>query len=237
MKIKWMLVVMLTALLMAAAPLAADDSPAGEVDKKETFRKAILEHAKLDINMFKEQLKGGLADGKAVTDFPLEQLIEGIETEMEHTTNPMLALEIAMDHLVELEDYYTRLEAMEHGHGMMKMKAHKCAAGNTGKAMDAKHKCTRKGKMGVHKVDDAHKCSAAGKKSAGVQAHAGDCPMKGKMKAHKAAGDHKCTGECAMKVKKDAKAHKCAMHKDGKAAEPCKAEAEEKATTATKKPE
>lgn len=211
MKIKWMLVIMLTVLLMAAAPVAANDDTPAKEGKQEAYRKAILEHAKLDINVFKEQLKGGLADSKAVTDFPLDQLIEGIETEMEHTTDPMLALEIAMDHLVELDDYYTRLEVMEHGHvkmatrGMMKMKA--------------------------------HKCSAAGKKSAGEQTHAGDCAMKGKMKAHTAAGDHKCTGECAMKVKNDAKAHKCAMHKDGKAAEPCKAEAEEKATTATKKPE
>ncbi|HDP95772.1 MAG TPA: hypothetical protein ENN40_10505 [Candidatus Aminicenantes bacterium] len=158
MKIKWMMVVMLTALLMAAAPLAANDGTPAKEGKQETYRKAILEQAKLDINVFKEQLKGGRADGKAVTDFPLEQLIKGIETEMEHTKDPMLALEIAMDHLEELDDYYTRLEVMEHGHckmmarGMMKMKAHKCA-----------------------------------------------------------------------------------MHKDGKAAEPCKAEAEDKATTATEK--
>jgi hypothetical protein len=37
----------------------------------------------------------------------------GIEVEKEHTDNPMVAVEIATDHLSEIPDYYTRLDAME----------------------------------------------------------------------------------------------------------------------------
>jgi hypothetical protein len=37
----------------------------------------------------------------------------GIDIELEHTKDKMTALEIAMDHLEEISDYYTRLEKME----------------------------------------------------------------------------------------------------------------------------
>lgn len=42
-----------------------------------------------------------------------KELSMGIEVEMEHTNCPMLAKRIALDHLAELPDYYTRLEKME----------------------------------------------------------------------------------------------------------------------------
>lgn len=127
MKIKIILVIMMSLLLLAAGPLSAEEQAKTKVNNMETYRKAILQHAKLDIKKFTEQLTGGLADGKAVTEFPLKQLLMGIEAEKEHTNNPMLALEIAMDHLVELNDYYTRLEVMEHGHGnKMAAAAHRC---------------------------------------------------------------------------------------------------------------
>ena len=125
MRMKLVLVIMLTALLLVAAPLAADDAPAKKVDKKEAYRKAILAHAKLDINVFKEQLKGGLADGRAVTDFPLEQLIAGMLVEKKHTDNPMLALELAMDNLAAHGCYYRHARRMgqrngcEMGKGML----------------------------------------------------------------------------------------------------------------------
>lgn len=41
------------------------------------------------------------------------ELEMGIEVEMEHTTNPLIAKRIALDHLTELPDYYTRLAKME----------------------------------------------------------------------------------------------------------------------------
>ena len=58
-------------------------------------------------------LEGGLADDKNIEDFDREQLEKGINVEMEHTDNRILALEIAMDHLVEHPKYYDYLEKME----------------------------------------------------------------------------------------------------------------------------
>ena len=43
------------------------------------------------------------------------QLAIGVKVEMEHTTDPALALEIAMRHLCEREDYYALLEKLEQG--------------------------------------------------------------------------------------------------------------------------
>jgi len=42
-----------------------------------------------------------------------EELSKGIEIEMEHTTNKVIAERIARDHLAEFSDYYTRLIKME----------------------------------------------------------------------------------------------------------------------------
>ena len=45
----------------------------------------------------------------------MKQLQMGIEVEYEHTKNKDAATEIALDHILELPDYYTRLAKMEHG--------------------------------------------------------------------------------------------------------------------------
>jgi hypothetical protein len=42
-----------------------------------------------------------------------EELKRGIEVEMEHTNSPALSRRIALDHLAEIPDYYTRLDKME----------------------------------------------------------------------------------------------------------------------------
>lgn len=42
-----------------------------------------------------------------------DELAKGIEVESEHTSNPMMAKRIALDHLCEIEDYYSRLKKME----------------------------------------------------------------------------------------------------------------------------
>ena len=47
--------------------------------------------------------------------FDYNQLAIGAHVELEHTSDPAMALEIAMAHLHELPDYYARLEAMERG--------------------------------------------------------------------------------------------------------------------------
>ena len=62
---------------------------------------------------------GSLAAGKARAaglrkeNVDPDELAKGIEVEVEHTDNRMVAEMIAMDHLAEIPDYYTRLETME----------------------------------------------------------------------------------------------------------------------------
>jgi len=58
-------------------------------------------------------IPGGNADGMHPSDFDPLQLAKGIKVEMEHTDDVDLAQEIAMDHLMEFDDYYDRLEVME----------------------------------------------------------------------------------------------------------------------------
>ena len=59
----------------------------------------------------KEQgyIPGGQAAGKKPSDFDPRQLREGTREEMEHTTDPAIASEIAMDHLMEDPLYYDKL--------------------------------------------------------------------------------------------------------------------------------
>ena len=69
------------------------------------------------------EIKGGLADKisieelskkhKVSVDEIVEQLLKGIEVELEHTNDKDKAKEIAMDHLFEMPDYYTKLKKME----------------------------------------------------------------------------------------------------------------------------
>lgn len=47
-----------------------------------------------------------------------EELSVGIKIEMEHTTNPVISKKIALDHLAEIPDYYTRLVKMEKDAGI-----------------------------------------------------------------------------------------------------------------------
>ncbi len=58
-------------------------------------------------------LSEGYSKGEERPEFDKEQLKKGIEVEYEHTTNPIISKKIAMDHLVEIPDYYDRLERME----------------------------------------------------------------------------------------------------------------------------
>lgn len=58
-------------------------------------------------------LKGGRADHRDPESFDLFELARGILHEREHTDNPRIAREIAMDHLAEDPHYYSRLEQLE----------------------------------------------------------------------------------------------------------------------------
>lgn len=70
-----------------------------------------------------DKIKGGKADKMSKKDIAdkfgitvdkIEKEIEmGIKVELEHTDSKKLAKEIAMDHLTEIPDYYTRLKKME----------------------------------------------------------------------------------------------------------------------------
>jgi uncharacterized protein DUF5661 len=79
----------------------------------EDYRKAIKDAYRIDITDFKDRLKGGRADGKPITNYDLKELLEGIKFEREHTDDSLLALEMAMDHLETIPDYYFRLHRME----------------------------------------------------------------------------------------------------------------------------
>lgn len=61
----------------------------------------------------KDRIPGGKADKKKPSDFDKKQVEMGIKVEMEHTNDPDTAREIALDHLAEFPDYYTRLKEME----------------------------------------------------------------------------------------------------------------------------
>jgi len=66
---------------------------------------------------------GGYADEKSLMDIAkshnvdldkiLDEFSKGIKVEFEHTNDENIAAEIAKDHLMEIPDYYTRLEKME----------------------------------------------------------------------------------------------------------------------------
>jgi hypothetical protein len=73
----------------------------------------IKDSFQIDIRDFNQRLKGGMADGKAITDYELAQLLEGIKWEREHSEDSFVALEIAMDHLERIPDYYSRLLRLE----------------------------------------------------------------------------------------------------------------------------
>lgn len=74
--------------------------------------------------MKEDKIPGGLAQGKSLEDIAKKhkikhvstifyELKKGIKVEMEHTTDPKIAKEIAMDHLWEDYEYYNKLLKIE----------------------------------------------------------------------------------------------------------------------------
>jgi len=61
----------------------------------------------------KDQIPGGLADKGSPKGVDPKQVAKGVEVEREHTDDPALAREIALDHLTEDSRYYDKLEKME----------------------------------------------------------------------------------------------------------------------------
>ena len=98
--------------------MAIDNIPAGDGEEapeldNEIENGGINQMTNTEEAPHEDQIEGGLADNANPTDFCPVQISKGIQIEMEHTDDPHKALEIAMDHLVEIPDYYDRLEAME----------------------------------------------------------------------------------------------------------------------------
>lgn len=68
----------------------------------------IVYYLKSDNNA--DYLEGGYADEYTSNEyFDPDQISKGIKVEMEHTNNPVIAAEIARDHLVERPYYYNKL--------------------------------------------------------------------------------------------------------------------------------
>jgi len=82
-------------------------------EKQLKIKKLEKEIASLKKGLSEDKVKGGRADKKKPEDFDQKELKMGIKIEMEHTDDAELAKEIAMDHLTEFPDYYSRLEKME----------------------------------------------------------------------------------------------------------------------------
>ena len=53
-----------------------------------------------------DQIKGGKGDRLDPNDVDQQELLRGIQVEMEHTDRIMTAMEIALDHLAEDPMYY-----------------------------------------------------------------------------------------------------------------------------------
>ncbi len=61
----------------------------------------------------RDRLPGGLADDRKAHEFDPQALQQGVEVELEHTGDPDIAREIAMNHLVEDPRYYQKLAVLE----------------------------------------------------------------------------------------------------------------------------
>jgi hypothetical protein len=109
------LILIVTSMLMGdmADMFAGDARDRGLDPSFEHYRQTIRDGFGIDIKYFKESLTGGVADGKAVTQYNLDELLTGIKFELEHTSDRFVALEIAMDHLERMPDYYSRLRRLE----------------------------------------------------------------------------------------------------------------------------
>lgn len=90
--------------------------------KEDAFRKR-LEKAIRDViaemNLSTVNLYGKAdKDDLKATEVDPHELKLGMEVEMEHTVDRKVAKQIALDHLTEIPDYYTRLLKMEEDAGI-----------------------------------------------------------------------------------------------------------------------
>ena len=79
-------------------------------DRITIAEKTIVKYGKR--KTWQQRIRGG--SKRVPADFKTRALTSGVEVELEHTDDPLIALEIAMDHLDEDNNYYTKLEKV-HG--------------------------------------------------------------------------------------------------------------------------
>jgi hypothetical protein len=109
-----LILIFTSTLMVNMAEMVAGEERDRRVDASfERYRDAIRDAFGIDIKNFKDTLTGGVADGKTVMQYNLEELLTGIKFELEHTSDRFIALEIAMDHLERMPDYYSRLRRLE----------------------------------------------------------------------------------------------------------------------------
>lgn len=65
------------------------------------------------INFQEDFIENGNYNKSGNPSVNTEELAMGIDVEYEHTRDPRIAERIALDHLAEIPDYYTRLKKME----------------------------------------------------------------------------------------------------------------------------
>jgi len=91
-------------------------NPYPDDDKVHTFAESLgIEPDKFESEIYavlSSLLSEGKSKGRDIEVDP-SQLEMGIKVEMEHTTMPIISRKITIDHLVEIPDYYTRLDRME----------------------------------------------------------------------------------------------------------------------------
>ena len=108
--------VILTLVFASMLVVSMENMAADQQDQKlkfDNYRKAIKDTFQIDIKNFNDRLRGGYGDAKPITAYGLDQLLAGIKIEMEHTSNRFVALELVMDHLERISDYYKRLSRLE----------------------------------------------------------------------------------------------------------------------------
>ena len=84
-----------------------------DTQKVQKYRQSILDKFKFDINNFKQTIEGGKSDTNNITDYNLDQILLGMQIQMQHTSSYNTALQIVMDHLQQIPDYYDRLVQMQ----------------------------------------------------------------------------------------------------------------------------
>lgn len=83
-----------------------------EMNERKCLKKSIIKIVSVFVNGFLNAGKS-IKNNTTKKDVDPNELSMGIEVEYEHTTCKMIATKIALDHLSEIPDYYTRLNKME----------------------------------------------------------------------------------------------------------------------------